>query len=86
MAGEPTEKREVSNFKNLERVDTNFIRGGMCLAFSEGLAQKAIKAFRLYTKSKKNGIKMTGFDWIPEYEKVHKKREKGKTVSGRGCQ
>ena len=47
IAGEPTEKKEVSNYKNLPRVDTNCIRGGMCLIFSEGLAQKAAKGFRL---------------------------------------
>ncbi len=41
IAGEPTESREVSNYKDLERVETSFIRGGMCLIFSEGLAQKA---------------------------------------------
>ena len=42
--GDPTEKKEVSNYKDLKRVETNFIRGGMCLIFSEGLAQKAEKA------------------------------------------
>ena len=45
--GDPTEKKEVSNYKDLKRVETNFIRGGMCLIFSEGLAQKAQKGYRL---------------------------------------
>src|SRR3989344_3345055 len=79
IAGEPTEKLEVSNYKNLERVDTNFLRGGMCLIFSEGLAQKAAKGFRLLNGAKKNGIKSTGFDFIEEYIKLHEKRDKGKT-------
>ena len=79
IAGEPTEKREVSNYKNLERVDTNFIRGGMCLAFSEGLAQKGPKAFRLLTGIKEKGFKTTGFDFIKEYIVLHKKRDTGKT-------
>ena len=48
IAGEPTESREVSNYKDLERVETNFIRGGMALTFSEGLAQKAAKGYRLW--------------------------------------
>ena len=43
ISGDPTEKREVSNYKDLDRGDSNFIRGGMCLTFSEGLAQKAKK-------------------------------------------
>ncbi len=78
IAGEPTEKREVSNFKDLERVETNFIRGGMCLIFSEGLAQKAAKGFRLYNSAKKNGIKMSGWDFLEDYLELHKKRETGK--------
>ena len=77
IAGDPTEKREVSNFKDLERVETNFIRGGMCLCFSEGLAQKAQKALRLLKKAKSDGIKSTGWDFLDEYLEIHKKREKG---------
>ena len=78
IAGDPTEKIEVSNYKNLERVETNKIRGGMCLIFSEGLAQKGPKAFRLYNKSKKDGVKMTGFDFIAEYIELHEKLTSGK--------
>ncbi len=82
IAGEPTEKIEVSNYKNLERVETNRIRGGMCLIFSEGLAQKLPKAYRLYEKSKKEGIKMTGFDFGKEYTKLHEEltSSKGKKI------
>src|SRR3990167_11369557 len=47
ISGEPSERFEVSNYKNLPRIETNNIRGGMCLIFSEGLAQKAAKGFRL---------------------------------------
>jgi len=79
IAGDPTEKMEVSNFKNLKRVDTNQIRGGMCLIFSEGLAQKAAKGFRLLNGIKKNGFKSTGFDFLKEYIELHEKRDKGKT-------
>jgi DNA polymerase II large subunit len=73
ISGELTEKIEVSNYKNLPRVETNFIRGGMCLIFSEGLAQKAAKGFRLLNNAKKNGIKSSGFDWIEDYVKLHEK-------------
>ncbi len=78
LSGDPTEQREVSNFKDLERVETNQIRGGMCLAFSEGLAQKAAKGFRLYNTAKKNGVEMSGWDFLEQYLELHKKREKGK--------
>ena len=79
VAGEPSEKIEVPNYKNLDRVDTDFLRSGFCLILGEGLAQKAAKGFRLLNKAKKNGIKSTGFDWIEEYLELHAKRDKGKT-------
>ncbi len=79
VAGEPSEKIEVPNYKNLERVDTDYLRSGFCLILGEGLAQKAAKGFRLLNKAKSNGIKSTGFDWIEEYIQLHEKRDKGKT-------
>ncbi|MFW5846611.1 MAG: DNA polymerase II large subunit [Nanoarchaeota archaeon] len=79
IAGEPTEKREVSNYKNLERVDTNNIRGGMCLIFSEGLAQKAAKGFRLLKKAKSNGIESSGWDFLEEYLELHEKLTKAES-------
>ncbi|MBU2104159.1 MAG: hypothetical protein KKF67_00065, partial [Nanoarchaeota archaeon] len=80
ISGDPTEKLEVSNYKNLLRVEHNFVRGGMCLIFSEGLAQKAAKGFRLLNTAKKNGINSTGFDWLEEYIKLHERltSKKGK--------
>ncbi len=79
IAGDPSEKLEVPNYKNLERVDTNFLRSGFCLIMAEGLAQKAAKGFRLYNNAKKKGIQMTGFDWIKDYVELHEK-----LVSGSG--
>ncbi len=81
IAGEPTTKREVSNYKNLDRVDTDYIRGGMCLIFSEGLAQKAAKGFRLYNETKEKGIKMEGFDFLEDYLELHEKLSSGKSSS-----
>ena len=78
VSGEPSEKLEVPNFKNLERVDTNFLRSGFCLILGEGLAQKAAKGFRLLNKAKENGIRATGFDFLGEYVELHEKRDKGK--------
>ena len=79
ISGDPTEKIEVSNHKNLVRVGTNLIRGGMCLIFSEGLSQKAKKGLRLLEELKTKGFKSTGFDFLEGYVKLHEKREVGKT-------
>ncbi|PIO07335.1 DNA polymerase II large subunit [Candidatus Pacearchaeota archaeon CG10_big_fil_rev_8_21_14_0_10_35_219] len=76
ISGEPTEQREVSNYKDLDRIETNFIRGGMCLIFSEGLAQKAAKGWRLLKGAKEKGLQSSGWNWLDEYIELHSKREK----------
>ncbi|MGB4051145.1 MAG: DNA-directed DNA polymerase II large subunit [Methanoculleus sp.] len=57
--GEPTEREEVSGYRNLERVETNTVRGGMALVVAEGLALKAPK---ILTNVRK--MKIEGWDWI----------------------
>jgi len=79
VAGDPTEKREVSNYKDLERVETNFIRGGFCLILGEGLAQKAAKGLRILQKLKKQGFKIKDWEWLEKYVQLHKERDLGKT-------
>lgn len=79
ISGEPTEDREVSNYKDLPRIDTNFIRGGMCLIFSEGLAQKAQKGLLLLKRAQERGFIATGWNFLSDYVVLHKKREKGTT-------
>ena len=46
LDGESTGDEEVSGFRDLERVETNTTRGGMCLVLAEGIAQKAPKIER----------------------------------------
>lgn len=43
ISGDPTEAIEVSNYKDLPRMPTNRIRGGMCLVVGECIIQKAPK-------------------------------------------
>ena len=76
ISGEPSEEREVSNYKDLQRVDTNRIRGGMCLIFSEGLAQKAQKGLRLYKGAQEKGFKMGGWNFLSEFVDKFKKKSK----------
>ncbi|MEM3405574.1 MAG: DNA polymerase II large subunit [Candidatus Pacearchaeota archaeon] len=75
--GDPSEDKEVSNFKDLERIETNLIRSGFCLVFAEGLAQKAPKIYRIIKKLKEKGFKLKDWDFLEEYIKIHEKREKG---------
>lgn len=81
IAGEASEQKEVSNFKDLPRVDTNFIRGGMCLIFAEGLAQKAQKGLRILKGLQAKGFKISDWQFLEDYVTLHKKREKGSVDS-----
>ena len=77
IAGEPSENLEVSNFKDLERVDTNFIRSGFCLVYGEGLAQKAPKALRILRGLREKGFKLSDWDFLEGYCKIHEKTSSG---------
>ncbi len=46
LDGEPTTEDEVDSYRDLDRIDTNRGRGGMCLVLAEGIAQKANKLAR----------------------------------------
>jgi DNA polymerase II large subunit len=69
--GDPTEEIEVSNYKDLDRVETNRIRGGICLVIAEGLAQKAKKVNKRMSKW---GLEM-GLQWefISQFLEIQKK-------------
>ncbi|MDD1661675.1 MAG: DNA polymerase II large subunit, partial [Methanomicrobiales archaeon] len=57
--GEGTEDEEVSGYRNLARVGTNAIRGGMALVIAEGVALKAPKL----EKHVRN-LKLDGWEWL----------------------
>ncbi len=68
--GDPTEEIEVSNYKDLERVETNRIRGGVCLVLAEGVAQKALK---LNKQLKKWGDTFgVGWEFLTEFLEIQK--------------
>ena len=83
IGGDPTEKREVSNYKDLPRVESDFIRGGFCLDNGEGLAQKAQEGISVFLQGiQKNGIenRLIGNGWKNMLNYM-KKEMKGKTDS-----
>lgn len=72
ITGEPTEQREVSRHKDLERAETTRIRGGMCLVYLDGLP---LKAEKLNKKLKKYGKAMElteSWAWLEEFIKLKK--------------
>lgn len=70
VSGDPTELIEVSNYKDLPRIETNRIRGGMCLV----LSMVALKAPKLWKQLDKWGhdFDLEQWDWIETFLKIQK--------------
>ncbi|MFH1848777.1 MAG: DNA polymerase II large subunit [archaeon] len=70
--GEPTERLEVSNYKDLPRVETNRIRSGVCLV----LSMIALKAPKMWKRLSKWG-KAFELDWgfLAEHLEIQKKKK-----------
>jgi len=71
VTGEQTDRVEVSH-RDLERVETNYIRGGALLAMIEGIIQKSAKVIK-YSKI----LDLSGWEWLEGYskDKVEEKPE-----------
>ncbi len=86
VAGDSTERIEVSNYKDLPRVETNLIRGGVALVLAEGLCQKAPKLWKRLNKWGNDFDLEWNFmgDFLKLKEKIHsansKKNDDGDTV------
>ena len=72
IEGEPTEEEEVSGFRDLPRIETNRVRGGIALVTAEGIALKR-------PKLKKHVLKLgiSGWEWLDALASV--KEEGGDT-------
>ena len=59
IEGEPTEEEEVSGYRDLARIETNRVRGGIALVAAEGIALKRPKLKKHVTK-----LGITGWEWL----------------------
>ena len=77
--GEPTEKLDVSNYKDLPRIETNKIRGGVALVTS----MVALKAPKLWKEISKWGkdFDMEHWNFLEGFLKLQKEMKAKK----RGC-
>ncbi len=62
IEGEPTEEAEVEGRRDLPRIETNRIRGGMALVVAEGIALKAPKVKKHVDK-----LKLPGWDFLEKF-------------------
>jgi len=72
IEGEPTEEEEVSGFRDLARIETNRVRGGIALVSAEGIALKRPKLKKHVSK-----LKIEGWEWLDSL--AGEKKEGGDT-------
>ncbi len=61
LTGEPTEEFEVSAGRDLERIETNRVRGGSVLVLNDGVVGRAAKLAKIVER-----LKMPGWEWLDE--------------------
>ncbi len=59
IEGEPTEEEEVSGYRDLPRIETNRVRGGIALVTAEGIALKRPKLKKHVSK-----LGISGWEWL----------------------
>ncbi len=78
LNGDPSEKFEVSNYKDLDRIETNRIRNGFCLISAECLCLKAPKLWKKLAKWG-HDFEMEHWDFMKDFVDLQKKiKAKGK--------
>ncbi|RME54493.1 DNA polymerase II large subunit, partial [Candidatus Woesearchaeota archaeon] len=70
--GDASEKYEVSNYKDLDRIETNRIRNGFCLMIAECLCLKAPKVWKQLNKWGKD-FDMDQWFFMKEFVELQKK-------------
>ncbi len=70
LDGEPTTEGEVSVYRDLDGINTNRGRGGMCLVLAEGIAQKSSKL-----EKQVDSLGIDGWGWIKSLGKSKKEDE-----------
>ncbi len=80
VAGDPSEEIEVSQYKDLKRIETNRIRSGVCLVLGEGIAQKAPKLWKQISKWGKD-FNLNEWLFLEDFIKLQKK-VKSKSTTG----
>src|SRR3989344_4768281 len=76
--GDPSEKIDVPNYKNLSRIYTNKLRNGFCLVMAEGLSQKFAKFWNKFSKFYKD-FEMDHWIFLEEYVSLQKEiKSRGK--------
>ena len=70
ITGEPTEKEEVTGYRNIWRINTNKVRGGACLVLNDGIIGKAHKLMKIVEK-----FDFKGWEWLKDLQEKEEEME-----------
>ncbi len=85
VTGPPTEKEEVSSFRNLPRVETNRIRGGAVLVINDCVIQKAKKLKKIIKQLKESIEDFDDSAWRWLGEDGGREEKGGEGAQDEGC-
>ncbi len=80
IGGEPSEKVEVSNYKDIPRIPTNYLRSGYCLLHSSCIPLKAPKLWKQISKWGKE-FDMDDWNFLGEFCELQKKMKTMKKLN-----
>jgi DNA polymerase II large subunit len=72
VTGTESNPIEVSSFRNLQRVETNRVRGGALRVVNDGIVGRAPKVLTIIEK-----LGFQGWDWLREFRKKSEKKSAG---------
>ena len=72
VTGTESDPIEVSSFRNLQRVETNRVRGGALRVVNDGIVGRAPKVLTIIEK-----LGFQGWDWLREFHKKSEKKSAG---------
>ncbi len=72
VTGTESDPVEVSSFRNLQRVETNRVRGGALRVVNDGIVGRAPKVLTIIEK-----LGFQGWDWLREFGKKSEKKSSG---------
>ena len=81
--GDPSEKFDVSNYKDLDRIETNKLRNGICLVTGEALCQKAPKFWGKISKFYKE-FEMEQWKFLEDFVALQKKMKAVVSLNKKG--
>jgi DNA polymerase II large subunit len=70
--GTESDPVEVSSYRNLERVETNRVRGGALRVINDGIVGRALKVYVIIDK-----IGFSGWEWLKNFKKKSEKKSGG---------